>query len=160
VSGARDGQAARYWLIHRASLQSLLWYVANRTTLGLNATPRTDAMADHNDRNLPDEPEWLDEFRDLADRELGAGSSCEQVHPVVARWYHDLLESEPPPSRDSVLQAMACLSSEILAEAPPTFINEETGQIDEDQLAGWVEYILMVGRAFEIGLRNGALDDL
>ncbi len=117
-------------------------------------------MADNNGKNLPDEPEWLDEFRELADRELGAGSSCEQVHPVVQRWYHDLLEAEPPPSRDSVLQAMACLSSEILAEAPPAFFDDESGKIDEDQLAGWVEYILMVGRAFEIALNNGALDDL
>lgn len=117
-------------------------------------------MADKDDRNPPDEPEWLDEFRELADRELGAGPSCEQVHPVVQRWYQDLLESEPPASRDSVLQAMACLSSEILTEAPPSFFDHETGQVDEDQLAGWVEYILMVGRAFEIALHSGALDDL
>ena len=117
-------------------------------------------MADKSDKNPPDEPEWLEEFPQLADRELGAGSSCEQVHPIVQRWYQELLESEPPASRDSVLQAMACLSREILAEAPPAFFDRETGQMDDDQLAGWVEYILMVGRAFEIALHSGALDDL
>ncbi len=41
-------------------------------------------MAD--EQRPPEEPEWLDEFRDLANRELEAGSSCEQVHPIVERW--------------------------------------------------------------------------
>ncbi len=117
-------------------------------------------MADHDSRELPDEPDWLDEFRALADRELGAGSSCEQIHPIVQRWYQRLLESEPPPARDSVLQAMACLSSEVLADAPPGLFTNPPAGSDEDQLAGWVEYILMVGRAFEIALRAGDLDDL
>lgn len=117
-------------------------------------------MTEPSDWTSSDDPEWLDEFRELADRELGAGSSCEQVHPIVQRWYQHLLESEPPASRDSVLQAMACLSSEILADAPPELFQSAPGQVDEDQLAGWVEYILTVGRAFEISLQNGDLDDL
>lgn len=117
-------------------------------------------MNDYNDRNDQNEPEWLDEFRELADRELGSGSSCEQVHPIVQRWYERLLEQEPPPARDSVLQAIACLSSEILADAPPDLFEKDTDKVDDDQLAGWVEYILMVGRAFELALHNGELDDL
>lgn len=117
-------------------------------------------MADNDERDLHDEPEWLEEFRALADRELGTGSSCEQVHPIIQRWYQLLLESEPPPARDSVLQAMACLSSEVLADAPPGLFAKPPAEGEEDQLAGWVEYILMVGRAFEIALRAGELDDL
>jgi hypothetical protein len=115
---------------------------------------------DDHERDEANEPEWLDEFRELADRELGVGSSCEQVHPIVQRWYQSLLESEPPPARDSVLQAMACLSSEILADAPPDLFEGRAEQFDDDQVAGWVEYILMVGRAFERSLQSGELDDL
>ena len=47
-----------------------------------------------------DDPNWLDEFQELANRKLGSGSSCEQVHPVVERWYNALLEREPPASRE------------------------------------------------------------
>jgi hypothetical protein len=32
--------------------------------------------------------------------------------------------------------------------------------VDEDELAAWVEHVLLVGRAFEISLRKGDLDDL
>lgn len=117
-------------------------------------------MSTTDDRNDTNDPEWLDEFRELADRELGAGSACEQVHPIVQRWYERLLEQEPPPARDSVLQAIACLSSEIMADAPADLFENGSGKLDDDQLAGWVEYILMVGRAFELALQNGELDDL
>lgn len=108
----------------------------------------------------PNEPNWLDEFRDLANRELGEGSSCEQVHPIVERWYEGLLKNEPPKSRDSVLQAMACLSTEILYDAPEELVDEVLKLVDEDTMAGWIEYILMIGRAFEIALQKGDLDDL
>jgi hypothetical protein len=106
------------------------------------------------------DPNWLDEFEDLANRELGAGSSCDQVHPVVERWYRDLLQTEPPASRDSILQAMACLSTEILYDTPPDMLDEVLKMVDEDVLAGFIEYVLMIGRAFERGLQNGDLDDL
>jgi hypothetical protein len=108
----------------------------------------------------PNDPDWLDDFEELANRELADGSSCEQVHPVVERWYRRLMEQEPPPSRDSVLQAMACLSTEILYDAPDDVLEEVLKHLDEDTLAGWIEYILMVGRAFEIALKSGDLDDL
>ncbi len=113
-------------------------------------------MGDQN----PPEPDWLDEFRDLANRELGAGSSCEQVHPIVERWYRHLLSSDPPSSRDSVLQAVACLSTEVLHDAPDELLREILKHVNEDALAGWIEYVLMIGRAFESGLRSGELDDL
>lgn len=115
-------------------------------------------MAD--EQRPPEEPEWLDEFRDLANRELEAGSSCEQVHPIVERWYQRLMDQPPPPSRDSVLQAMSCLSTEILYSAPEGLFEELAAQVDEETLSGWVEYILMVGRALESALRSGELDDL
>ncbi|KXK21654.1 MAG: hypothetical protein UZ15_CFX003001384 [Chloroflexi bacterium OLB15] len=108
----------------------------------------------------PDEPEWLDEFRDLANRELQDGSSCEQVHPIVESWYHRMLQQPPPPSRDSVLQAMACLATEVLHSAPEDMVDEILANVDEDTLASWIEYVLMVGRAFESALRKGELDDL
>jgi hypothetical protein len=109
---------------------------------------------------IPGEPEWLDEFQELANRELDDGSSCEQVHPVIEHWYHGLMQSEPPPSRDSVLQAMACLSTEILYDAPDDVLEAVLEHVDEEALAGWIEYVLMIGRAFEISLKKGELDDL
>jgi hypothetical protein len=108
----------------------------------------------------PKDPDWLNEFEELANRELKAGSSCEQVHPVVERWYHQILEVEPPASRDSVLQAMACLSTEIMHDAPDEISSALLEVLDEDALAGFIEYVLMVGRAFEISLQKGELDDL
>ncbi|NWG16692.1 MAG: hypothetical protein HXY41_08660 [Chloroflexi bacterium] len=108
----------------------------------------------------PDNPQWLDEFEDLANRELEEGSSCEQVHPIVERWFQNLMEGEPPESRDSVMQAMACLSTEILYNSPDEFAERLLEHMSEDDLAMWIEHILLVGRAFEIALRNGDLDDL
>lgn len=109
---------------------------------------------------IPGDPNWLDEFEELANRELSEGPSCEQVHPVVERWYRGLMQHEPPASRDSVLQAMACLSTEILYDSPDDVLESVLQNIDEEALSGWIEYVLMVGRAFEASLRNGELDDL
>jgi hypothetical protein len=103
---------------------------------------------------------WLEEFEDLANEQLEEGSSCEQVHPIIERWYTKLLEGDPPKSRDSVLQAMACLSNEILFELPDDLMNTLTEHVDEDDLLGFIEYVLLIGRAFEIGLHKGDLDDL
>jgi hypothetical protein len=107
-----------------------------------------------------DDPRWLDEFEDLANRQLEDGSSCDQVHPVVERWFDDLMQSEPPASRPSVAQAMACLSTEILNRSPEDLMDSLLQHVDEDELAAWVEHVLLVGRAFEISLRKGDLDDL
>jgi hypothetical protein len=109
---------------------------------------------------LPNDPRWLDEFEDLANRQLEDGSSCDQVHPVVEHWFNRLMESEPPPSRPSVMQAMACLSTEVLQNLPEGLVEDLLEHMDEDDLALWVEHILLVGRAFEIALRKGELDDL
>jgi hypothetical protein len=121
-------------------------------------------MNEQTERPEPtDDPKWLDEFQDLANRTLGdpsEGGSCEQVHPVVADWYEKLMESEPPTSRDSILQAMACLSTEVAAQIPDDIFDKLEEIMDEDELVGWVEYVLMVGRAFEISLRKGEFDDL
>jgi hypothetical protein len=110
-----------------------------------------------------DDPEWLEQFQDLANRELGEldeSASCEQVHPVVERWFEKLMQAEPPTSRDSIIQAMACLSTEILNQLPDELFEQVAAVIGEDEMAGWVEYVLMVGRAFEISLRKGEFDDL
>jgi len=106
------------------------------------------------------DPDWLDEIEELANSQLEDGSSCEQVHPIVEHWYTKLLEGEPPTSRDSVLQAMSCLSTEILFDTPEDMLDTLMENMDEEDVAGWIEYILMIGRAFEIALRNGDLDDL
>lgn len=107
-----------------------------------------------------DDPEWLDEFQELADQQLGDGSSCEQVHPIVERWYEKTMQSEPPESRDAVMQAMACLTTEILYNTPDNVLEAVLEHVSEDELAGWIEFVLMVGRAFESSLRSGELDDL
>jgi hypothetical protein len=39
-------------------------------------------------------------------------------------------------------------------------LEEVLKHVDEDALAGWIENVLMIGRAFEIALRSGELDDL
>jgi hypothetical protein len=113
------------------------------------------------DRQLPsDDPEWLDEFQELADQQLGDGSSCEQVHPIIERWYDNLMQNDPPESRDAVMQAMACLSTEILYNTPDNVLEAVLEHVSEDELASWIEFVLMVGRAFEVSLRSGELDDL
>lgn len=108
----------------------------------------------------PNDPRWLDEFEDLANRQLDDGSSCDQVHPVIEGWFNQLMESDPPTSRPSITQAMACLSTEVLHNSPEELIEELLEHMDEDDLALWVEHILLIGRAFEIALRKGELDDL
>ena len=109
----------------------------------------------------PDEnPEWLRAFEELANNQLGEGSSCEQVHPIVARWFDKLMDSDPPASRDSVLQAMSCLATEVLYSSPDDVMNPLLEQAEEDDVALWIEQILLIGRAFEIALHNGELDDL
>lgn len=124
----------------------------------------------NNQHNLPPQPEdpkWMDEIQDLAEEILGSpdnGSACEQVHPIIARWYDGQLEKmddEPLEDRSAVWQAVSCLATEILLDAEsdeslePLFTS-----VDEDTLGMWVEYILMVGRSMEASLRDGDLDDL
>ncbi|MGQ9910165.1 MAG: hypothetical protein ACUVS2_15170 [Candidatus Flexifilum sp.] len=105
-------------------------------------------------------PAWLSEFEELANRELESGSSCEQVHPQVARWYEQAHRSGPLASRDSIQQAMACLSTEVLSTIPDDLYEQLLTIVDEDTLAAWVEYVLYIGRAFEKSLERGDFDDL
>jgi hypothetical protein len=107
-----------------------------------------------------DEPDWLDPFEQLANDELAQGSSCDQVHPIVERWFRALMDGDPPADRESVAQATACLATEVLYSAPDNLLPLLQEQISADDLAVWVEQILLVGRAFEIALRSGELDDL
>jgi hypothetical protein len=109
------------------------------------------------------EPEWLNDIEDYADSQLANlddGAACEQVHPFVERWYKKLMDEEPPASRDAVLQAMACLSSELMNSIPEDIFASLMEVLDEDEIAGWIEYVLMVGRAFEVSLKKGEFDDL
>jgi hypothetical protein len=106
------------------------------------------------------EPDWLHEFQEMANRELGEGSACDQVHPVIEKWYQQLMQKEPPESRDAVMQAMSCLSTEILYNSPQDVLDAVLEHVNEDTLATWIEYVLMIGRAFEISLSKGELDDL
>ena len=106
------------------------------------------------------QPEWLRHYEELANEQLGVGSSCDQVHPIIARWFDQLMENDPPESRDSILQAMSCLATEVLFSSPDNLIDPLFEHADEDDVALWVEQIILVGRAFEIALRSGDLDDL
>ncbi|PJF44819.1 MAG: hypothetical protein CUN55_01920 [Phototrophicales bacterium] len=106
-------------------------------------------------------PDWLEEFEDLANRELAEGSACEQIHPMIEAWYTELMNDEPPPSRDSVLQAIACLSTEVLTDMPEVLLSTlELNDESQEALILWVQEILMIGRAFQIALDKGRLDDL
>lgn len=107
-----------------------------------------------------DQPDWLSPFEDMANERLGEGSSCEQIHPVIERWFSKLMDGEPPASRDSVIQATSCLATEVLFSSPEHLIEPLLEYASEDEIAVWIEQILMVGRAFEIALQNRDLDDL
>ncbi|MBZ0296872.1 MAG: hypothetical protein K8L99_30200 [Anaerolineae bacterium] len=107
-----------------------------------------------------DQPDWLDPFEQLANEQLDRGSSCDQVHPIVANWFDKLMDGAPPESRDSVLQANSCLATEVLFSSPEYLIESMLERASEDEIATWIEQILMIGRAFEISLRSGELDDL
>ncbi len=112
----------------------------------------------HNDQQ--DQPDWLGPFEEMANERLGEGSSCEQVHPIMERWFSKLMDSEPPASRDSIMQATSCLASEVLFSSPEYLIEPLLEHASEDEIAIWIEQILLVGRAFEIALKNHELDDL
>lgn len=109
--------------------------------------------------NNTQKPEWLDEFENLANDKLDSGSSCHQVHPIIENWYATL--AEPPKSRDSVIQAMSCLSTELLTDMPDDIFEALfDNDLDYEVVIDWVQDILMVGRAFQDALANGNLDDL
>lgn len=122
--------------------------------LQLLAVSKEAAMSNNTQR-----PEWLDEFENLANEQLEAGSSCHQVHPIIEQWYASL--AEPPKSRDSVLQAMSCLSTELLTDMPDDIFEVLfDNELDYEAVVAWVQDILMIGRAFQDALSNGGLDDL
>lgn len=116
------------------------------------------------DSNQPEDPKWLHDIQELADQILGAqenGSACEQVHPIIAEWYEQTLQKEPPEARPSVWQAISCLATEVMLDAEDDdTLSGLFENVDEDALGMWIEDILMLGRAMEIALRKGELDDL
>jgi len=115
-------------------------------------------MSDH---ATPEEsPEWLRPIEELANEQLGEGSACDQVHPIVARWFERLLEGEPPRSRAAVQQAVSCLATEVYFSTPDEVAEALESALEEEDIILWVEQILLIGRAFESGLRSGELDDL
>src|SRR5262245_61668555 len=107
-----------------------------------------------------DSPDWLDPYEDLANNQLAHGSSCEQVHPIIENWFSKLMDGDPPESRDSIVQAISCLATEVLYSSPENLIEPLLKEVGEDDLAIWIEQILLIGRAFEIALHKGELDDL
>jgi len=114
-------------------------------------------MTDPHDANQPD---WLEEIERFANEQLDDGSACEQVHPIVAAWYRELMAGDPPEARDSVWQALQCLTTEVLNDIPLSLVEVlAPKELDED-LADWVTEILLVGRAFQLALDRGRLDDL
>ncbi len=113
------------------------------------------------ERKDPPDLDWLQEFQELADEQLGDGSACAQVHPIIEKWLNELLEGDPPDSRDSVWQAMACLTTEIMHKATPEDLLEVLQKnFDEEEVMAWVEGVLLIGRAFQMALDQGRLDDL
>ncbi|HEX3054358.1 MAG TPA: hypothetical protein VHP83_27120 [Aggregatilineaceae bacterium] len=105
-------------------------------------------------------PEWLDEFENLANEQLDDGSACEQIHPIVASWYEEVMSGDPPESRDSVWQALRCLTTEVLGDMPPEIADMLEGKELDEELSDWITEVLLVGRAFQLALDKGRLDDL
>jgi hypothetical protein len=103
---------------------------------------------------------WLNDFERMADEELGDGSACEQVHPIVERWLQEWLDSELPTPRSSVSQAVACLATEIINNAPEQIVNVLMEHCDEDDVLQWIQGVLVTGQAFQSALDSGRLDDL
>ena len=103
---------------------------------------------------------WLNEFEEMADEELGEGSACEQIHPIVETWLEEWLESEIPTPRSSVSQAVACLATEIINNTPENVLNALMEHCEEEEVLQWIQGILVTGQAFEEALRSGRLDDL
>lgn len=115
-------------------------------------------MTDQNNSNRPD---WLDEFEELANDQLKDGDACAQVHPIIETWLDKLLEDDPPESRDAVWQAMSCLTTEIIYRmTPENILDVLENNLDEDEVAMWLESVVLIGRAFQQSLENGELDDL
>lgn len=115
-----------------------------------------DLNNEYNDLN------WLDEFEELAEEVLGEQetSPCHQVHPLVSDWYEETLVDEGLDLRPSVMQALACLVTEIMADMPESIFNILSENIEEEEVAIWLHEVLLVGRAFERALNTGRLDDL
>jgi len=105
-------------------------------------------------------PTWLDEFETLADSELGEGSACQQVHPIVEAWHQEWLNSEIEEPRDAVSQAVACLAAEVLSSAPDVILNALIDYGGEEEVYQWIQGILITGQAFQSALDSGRLDDL
>ena len=106
--------------------------------------------------------EWLEEFERLADEILSKqeNSACDQIHPIVKDWYEEAMSGDLPESRDAVMQALACLTAEIMIDMPERLFQVLSDAVDEDEVAVWLHEILMIGRAFERALSSGRLDDL
>lgn len=109
-------------------------------------------------------PEWLDDIETFANDQLGEiedGAACKQIHPIMERWYERLMDGEPPESRDSVLQAIACLSTEVFLDMPDNLFEAVMSADDEQmEIIYWIQEILTIGRAFQMSLDKGELDDL
>lgn len=103
---------------------------------------------------------WLEEFSRMADDRLGDGSACDQVHPIVERWYTRWLQSEIDEPRSSVLQALACLTTEVLNSAPESILDVLMENCDEDEVADWLQHLLFTGMSLQKSLDSGDLDDL
>ena len=105
-------------------------------------------------------PEWLEEFEELANSQLTDGSACDQVHPIIATWYNEIMAGDPPQSRDAVWQALYCLTTEVMNDIPESVVVALADSEVQEDLADWVTELLLVGRAFQLALDSGRLDDL
>lgn len=121
-------------------------------------------MHDQPHSPLPDDSDWMGNLDDYANDQLSdleMNTSCEQIHPIITDWYRATLEQAPPAASSAVWQAVSCLATEIIQDMQED--EELAGVIDEDAiepLALWIEDILTLGRALEVALRSGKLDDL
>ena len=103
---------------------------------------------------------WLNEFEQMAEDELGEGSACDQIHPIVEKWLREWLESDIPTPRSSVSQAVACLATEIINNTPENILNALMEHCEEEEVLQWIQGVLVTGQAFQEALNNGRLDDL
>lgn len=103
---------------------------------------------------------WLEEYERLAEAILGDQDTrtSKDIHPIVKAWYEETLNTDAfVPSTQLTLQALACLTTEVMTDMPDNIFHQLFFQVEEEEIIRWVQEILILGRTFEHALKTGQL---